>query len=162
MSIVWIHPTAAAAEVIFEEVLAAEIEHLKPQHVGKADTGMRSEDERFLDEMWEAHGGPGLRAKDLLESALAAPQASMGGQPLMTDGCEIAAAYLFYICRNRPFIDGNKRTALATCLVFMKHNGLLEDEALDTDAWESLVLDVAASRIDRRETTKRLRKLVKR
>ena len=73
---------------------------------------------------------------------------------------EVAAAYLFYLCRNHPFIDGNKRTALATCLVFLSENGLLSKEKLDTDVWEQLVLDVAASRIDREETTNRLAKVL--
>jgi death-on-curing protein len=78
----------------------------------------------------------------------------------MSDPIEIAAAYLFYLCRNHPFIDGNKRVALATCLVFLSENGLLPDEQLNTDAWESFVLDVAASRLDRADTTARLRVLV--
>jgi len=83
------------------------------------------------------------------------------GQPLMSDPIEIAAAYLFYLCRNHAFIDGNKRTALATCLVFLESNNLLPDRKLGTDNWEAFVLDVAASKIDREETTVRLRKLLK-
>jgi death-on-curing protein len=84
----------------------------------------------------------------------------MMGQPLFSDPVEVAAAYLFYLCRNHPFIDGNKRTALATCLVFLSENGLLPVETLDADAWEQLTLDVAASHLDREETTVRLRKLL--
>ena len=112
----------------------------------------------------KAHGGtPGLRDAALLESAVAAPQASFGGEPLMKEGIEIAAAYLFYLCRNHPFLDGNKRTALAACLVFLESNDLLSDPqtpSRDLDAWEALVLDVAASRLDRRQTTTRLRRLL--
>lgn len=89
-----------------------------------------------------------------------APQASMMGQPVFVDPLEIAAAYLFYICRNHPFIDGNKRAALATCLVFLSENGLLPNEELDTDAWERLTLDVAASLPDREQATERLRRLL--
>jgi death-on-curing protein len=74
---------------------------------------------------------------------------------------EIAAAYLFYICRNHPFIDGNKRAALATCLVFLSENGLLPEEKLDTDAWEAFTLDVAASVLDRAQTTAVLKSLLK-
>jgi death on curing protein len=109
-----------------------------------------------------AHGGrAGLREEALLESAVAAPQATMTGEPLFTDPVEIAAAYLFYLCRNHPFVDGNKRTALATCLVFLNENDFLPAEKLDAKAWESLTLDVAASRLDREQTTKRLRKLLR-
>ena len=109
-----------------------------------------------------AHGGgAGLREEALLESAVAAPQATMTGEALFTDPVEIAAAYLFYPCRNHPFVDGNKRTALATCLVFLSENDLLPDEKLDVDAWEALTLDVAAGRLDREQTTTRLRKLLR-
>ena len=113
-------------------------------------------------EVIRAHGGsPGLRDEALLESAVAAPQATMMGEPLFTDAVEVAAAYLFYLCRNHPFTAGNKRTALATCLVFLSENRLLPDETLEADAWEQLTLDVAASRLDRQQTTVRLRKLLK-
>ncbi len=112
-------------------------------------------------EVLAAHGGSeGLRDRGLLESAVAAPQATMYGEPIFKNAIEIAAAYLFYICRNHPFIDGNKRTALATCLVFLAENKLLENEVLNADQWESLTLDVAASRLDRDQTTERLKMLV--
>ena len=108
-------------------------------------------------EVLQAHGGSaGIRDEGLLDSAVAAPQATMMGKPMFREPVEVAAAYLFYLCRNHPFIDGNKRTALATCLVFLSENGYLSQEKLDTDVWEQLVLDVAASRIDREETTRRL------
>ena len=86
----------------------------------------------------------------------------MMGETLFTDPLEIAAAYLFYLCRNHPFVDGNKRTALATCLVFLSENGLLLDEKLDADAWEALTIGVAASRLDREQTTSRMRELITR
>ena len=113
-------------------------------------------------EVLAAHGGAaGIRDETLLESAVAAPQASMMGQPVISDPLEIAAAYLFYISRNHPFLDGNKRTALAACLVFLENNGLLPDRKLRINDWEQFVLDVATSRINRDETTRRLRKLLK-
>ena len=111
----------------------------------------------------EAHGGSaGLRDETLLESAIAAPKATMMGQPLFTDPVEIAAAYLFYICRNHPFIDGNKRTALATCLVLLSENGLLAEERLDADEWLSFVLAVASSQLNRTETSRMLKSLLER
>lgn len=112
----------------------------------------------------EAHGGGiGIRDRALLESAVAATQATAFGQSVFSDDIEIAGAYLFYLCRNHPFIDGNKRVALAACLVFLEQNGLFPDDELpsrDLDSWEALVLDVAASRLDRSQTTDRLRKLL--
>lgn len=113
-------------------------------------------------EVLAAHGGsPGLRSRELLESAVAAPQATMMGEPMIRDPIEIAAAYLFYLCSNHAFVDGNKRVALATCLVFLSENGLLENENLDADKWEELTLAVAAGTLSREVVTKRLRKLVK-
>lgn len=113
----------------------------------------------------QAHGGsPGIRDLALLESAVAAPKASQGGEALMKNPVEIAAAYLFYLCRNHPFVDGNKRTALAACLVFLESNDLLPSQdqpGRAIDAWEALVVDVAASRVDRRGTTTRLRRLLR-
>ena len=85
----------------------------------------------------------------------------MMGQPLITDPIEIAAAYLFYICCNHPFVDGNKRTALASALTFLAENKFLPEEVLPLNDWENLMLDVAASRIDRAETTARLRRLIR-
>ena len=114
-------------------------------------------------EVLEAHGGStGLRDQALLESAVAAPQATMMGQALFSDPREVAAAYLFYLCRNHPFIDGHKRVALATCLVFLSENGLLPEESLDADAWEAFVLEVASSQLDRDGATRRLTELLER
>lgn len=108
------------------------------------------------------HGGSeGERDPGMLESAVAAPQATWGGEPIMDDPIEIAAAYLFYICRNHPFVDGNKRAALAACLVFLEQNELWKVGKLPVDDWESLTLDVAASRLDRDQTTSRLKALMK-
>ena len=105
-------------------------------------------------------GSDGLRNKDLLESAVAAPQATMFSQPIFEDGIEVAAAYLFYLCQNHPFIDGNKRVALSTCLVFLSINGLLSSTRLDEDTWVAFTLDVASSKYDREGVTKRLRELL--
>jgi len=126
----FIHPTVATVKTLHEQVL-------------------------------RVHGGSaGIREENLLESAVAAPQATMMGRPMIEDPIEAAAAYLFYLCRNHPFVDGNKRAALATCLVFLAQNKLLPKQKIDDDALEAFVLDVAASRIDRDETTKRLKALV--
>jgi death-on-curing protein len=113
------------------------------------------------DEVLAAHGGsPGLRSRELLESAVAAPQATMMGVPMISDLIEIAGAYLFYLCSNHAFVDGNKRVALATCLVFLSEHELLPNETLDADAWENLTLAVAAGALSRDEVTAKLRTLL--
>ncbi|MEN8846463.1 MAG: type II toxin-antitoxin system death-on-curing family toxin [Akkermansiaceae bacterium] len=103
-------------------------------------------------------GGEGIEDLRLLESALAAPQASFGGKPIMSDVVEVGAAYLYYLASNHPFVDGNKRVAFVTGLTFLRLNGI--NMKPDSSAWEKLVLDVAASLIDREQTTHRLRELV--
>lgn len=103
-------------------------------------------------------GSAGIREIALLESAVAAPQASFGGESVYTDLAEVAAAYLFFLCRNHPFVDGNKRAALGSCIIFLRLNGV--EPQPDSQAWEDLTLDVAASRIDREQTTTRLRALL--
>jgi death-on-curing protein len=102
-------------------------------------------------------GSDGIREMPLLESAVAAPQASFGGESVYTDLLEVAAAYLFFLCRNHPFVDGNKRAALGSCIVFLRLNGI--EPQSDSQSWEDLTLDVAASRLDRDQTTQRLRAL---
>lgn len=106
----------------------------------------------------EFDGSPGVRDEALLFSAVAATQATMSGKSPFADLVEVAAAYLFYLCRNHAFNDGNKRTAMTAAIVFLRLNGV--EPLPDSDEWEALVLDVAASRIDREQATARLNRLV--
>ena len=103
-------------------------------------------------------GLDGVRDRALLESAAAAPQATFAGQSVFTSIVDVAAAYLFYICRNHPFLDGNKRAALAACLVFLRLNG--REPSADSARWETLTLGVADGSLDRHKATARLRRLV--
>jgi death on curing protein len=107
----------------------------------------------------EFGGLPGVRDEALLSSAIAAPQATLGGQSPYADVVEIAAAYLYYLCRNHAFNDGNKRVAMASAIVFSRLNGLRL--APDSPEWETLMLDVASSRLDREQATARFRRLVR-
>jgi death-on-curing protein len=102
----------------------------------------------------------GVRDSALLESAVAAPQASFGGKSPYRDLAEVAAAYLYYLCRNDPFIDGNKRSALGSCIVFLRLNGV--EPKPDGPEWEELVLAIAAGSLDREQARVRLRKLLPR
>ncbi|MGC4014025.1 MAG: type II toxin-antitoxin system death-on-curing family toxin [Luteolibacter sp.] len=103
-------------------------------------------------------GAPGIREIALLESAAAAPQAGFGGKSVYVDAIDVAGAYLFYLCSNHPFIDGNKRVALGSCIVFLRINGYTTVE--DGQAWEDLTFGVAAGTIDRTAATEMLRSLV--
>lgn len=94
-------------------------------------------------------GTRGLRDLGLLRSALAMPGASFGGAYLHASLAEMAAAYLFHITRNHPFLDGNKRAALATALVFLWLNG--QRVEADEDELTSLVMGVAAGKVGKAE-----------
>ena len=74
------------------------------------------------DQIGHYGGTKGIRDLHLLQSALAQPQASFGGAWLHEDIFEMASAYAFHICQNHPFLDGNKRTALAAALTFLEIN----------------------------------------
>jgi len=104
-------------------------------------------------------GANGVRDENLLTSAVLTPQSSFGGKSPYADIVEIAAAYLFYICKNHAFVDGNKRTAMMAAIVFLRLNGI--EPLPDSAEWERLMLDVASGKINRDETTRRLRKLLK-
>ena len=69
-------------------------------------------------------GQEGIRDINLLSSALALPKSTFDGEYLYKNIFEMAAAYAYHICQNHPFIDGNKRVALVTALVFLEFNGI--------------------------------------
>ena len=94
-------------------------------------------------------GGDGLRDQGLLESALAQPQATFGGE-LVHDGLfAMAAAYLFHIVSNHPFIDGNKRTGLLSALVFLDINGIAIER--ESETLHDMTMAVAESRAGKDE-----------
>ena len=104
-----------------------------------------------LDEVLAIHGhqidtysgAAGLRDARLLESAVAMPQATFGGEHVHADVYEMAAAYLFHLVKNHAFLDGNKRTGLACALVFLRLNRV-RIAATDNEL-VTLVLAVARS-----------------
>ena len=73
--------------------------------------------------------------------------ATFGGAFLNETPFEMAAAYLYGICRNHPFVDGNKRTATATALVFLELNGVWIEA--DEDEFYELVIGVAEGRVEK-------------
>jgi len=96
----------------------------------------------------ERYGGElGVRDVGLLQSALAMPQATFGGQHLHKDLLEMAAAYLFHVVQDHAFVDGNKRTGAVAAVVFLAMNGI--DLEADQVGFEALVLDVAQGKADK-------------
>jgi death-on-curing protein len=98
----------------------------------------------------ERYGGrPGIRDIGLLQSALGVPSATFEGRFLHGGLHEMAAAYLFHLARDHPFIDGNKRVGLAALLAFLGLNSRWLDA--DPAELERLVRDVAAGKTSRAE-----------
>jgi len=96
----------------------------------------------------ERYGGLfGIRDMGLLQSAIAMPAAGFGAQYLHGDIFEMAAAYLFHITQNHPFVDGNKRTGAVAAVVFLEMNGV--ELNADEDELESLVRSVATGESDK-------------
>ncbi|MGA2186318.1 MAG: type II toxin-antitoxin system death-on-curing family toxin [Bryobacteraceae bacterium] len=100
-----------------------------------------------LDEVLEIHeqqierygGSSGLRDAAGLESAVATPQATFGGEFLHTSIPAMAAAYLFHLCQNHAFIDGNKRVGANAAITFLNWEPTFTEEEL-----VDLVLSVAS------------------
>jgi death-on-curing protein len=108
----------------------------------------------------EVYGGTGgVRDVGLLHSAIAMPQTAFGGQFLHSDLFEMAAAYLYHIVQNHPFIDGNKRTGAATAIIFLAMNDL-KIEA-DEDGLVELTLAVACGNTGKKEIAEFFRKRVR-
>lgn len=113
--------------------------------------------EFHAEEMARSGGSMGVRDLGLLESALAQPEASFGGEYLHRDLYEMAAAYLFHITQNHPFVDGNKRTALVTALAFLHGNGV--DATSSTDAVYDLTMAVASGTMGKVDAANELRRI---
>lgn len=98
------------------------------------------------DEMLRRYGGlEGIRDVNLLHSSVFMPQTAAFGQDLCPSIYDKAAAYIFYIVKNHPFCDGNKRTGYTAALVFLKANGV--DLIFDKEDLEQIVIDVANGKL---------------
>ena len=101
-------------------------------------------------------GQPGLRDLGLLQSAVGMPETTFEGEFLHGSLFEMAAAYLFHIARNHPFVDGNKRTALMCALVFLGLNG--QRLEAHSQALYELIDGVASGSVDKAEIAVFLRR----
>jgi len=113
--------------------------------------------EIHVDQIYRYGGQAGLRDLALLESALAQPEASFAGEWLHGDHYAMAAAYAYHLCQNHPFIDGNKRTALAAALVFLELNSMT---ILDPRGrLKNAMIRIASGKMSKDDFSKLLRKL---
>lgn len=96
----------------------------------------------------ELYGGEsGLRDVGLLQSALAMPSSGFGDQYFHADLHEMAAAYLYHIVKNHPFVDGNKRVGFVASFIFLRLNGILVTAS--EKAYETVTLDVAQGKMEK-------------
>ncbi|WP_206817531.1 type II toxin-antitoxin system death-on-curing family toxin [Chroococcus sp. FPU101] len=103
-------------------------------------------------------GTDGIRDEGLLESALAQPQVTFGGQLLHPSIPAQAAAYLYHLAMNHPFIDGNKRTAFAVMDTFLRVNGYVL--TLSNEKAYYLVMQVVQKQISKSELILELEKKI--
>jgi death-on-curing protein len=103
----------------------------------------------------ESSGALNVLSLSALQSAVAQPQMTFGGQDLYPTVADKAAAIAFSIVNNHPFMDGNTRTAHAAAEVFLLLNGF-DIEAL-VDEQERVMLKLASGELDRDTFTKWLR-----
>jgi len=96
-------------------------------------------------------GGEGLRDIELLKSAIGMPSATFGGEYLHPTILEMAAAYLYHLVENHPFVDGNKRVGAMAALIFLDLNGY-EFDASDAE-FTDMVLKVASGKMLKAEIT---------
>lgn len=94
-------------------------------------------------------GRQGVRDAGLLESAMAQPAASHGGAFLHRDLFEMAAAYLYHLVQNHPFVDGNERTGAVLALAFLEWNGIRVRH--DNEGLVDITLRVASGKAGKRE-----------
>jgi death-on-curing protein len=112
----------------------------------------------YENQIREYGGQFGIRDIYLLISALSVVQSTYEGEYLHKDIFEMAGAYAFHICQNHPFIDGNKRTALATALVFLDINGI---EVIDEKSeLYKLMMEAAKGNSSKSSIARTLKKIV--
>ena len=104
-------------------------------------------------------GGAGMRDHGLLTSAVAQPQASFGGTYAHDGLFSMAAAYLFHIVSNHPFVDGNKRTGLLAAQVFLAVNGVILEDA--SESFYKLTMGVAKGRLDKSSVATEFERIAK-
>ena len=110
----------------------------------------------FHEQLIELYGGtPGIRDEQLLDSALEQPKSSFGSSFLNESIFEMAAAYGFHICKNHPFVDGNKRISLVAMDTFLQENGY-EITASEKETYK-IIIALSSGEISKKELTEWLK-----
>ena len=115
--------------------------------------------EIHADQIQRYGGSDGMRDINLLSSAIAMPYSTFSGTFLHTTLFDMAAAYAFHISQNHPFIDGNKRTALAAALVFLELNGVTVPDP--SEKLYNAMMSLAQGKLTKAGLAKLLRSLEK-
>ena len=123
----------------------------------KEPSFLTTEDILFIheQEIQKAGGDPGIRQEEYVQDCADAPKASFDGEYL-NDLFEMAASYIICLTIRHPFVDGNKRTALASALTFLYLNGYEVEESHDLELAD-LVLDFLSKDISKEEVAKYLK-----
>jgi death on curing protein len=101
------------------------------------------------DQIIDMYGGSfGLRDLGLLASAVEMPKSKFEKKILHPTIFDKASAYLYHICKNHPFIDGNKRTAAVSALVFLEDNEI--SLKIDEIEYENIIVDLAIGNINKK------------
>ena len=108
------------------------------------------------DQLERYGGSPGVRDINILQSATAMPRAGIADRYLHEDLFEMAAAYMYYLVRDHPFVDGNKRTGAVAALVFLEMNDI--EILVNEEELESTVRSVAEGNTTKADITTFLRK----
>ena len=107
-------------------------------------------------DLLQRYGGrPGLRDPGLLDSALAQPKMTVGGKFVHKTLFDKAAAYGFHVCKNHPFVDGNKRVAFVLMDIFLQKNGW-EVTSNEEDAY-SMMISLASGGLSKDRLSKWLK-----
>lgn len=118
--------------------------------------GLQEVLEIHRDQLTRYGGTAGIRDLNLLKSALGMPGATFNGGFLHTDVHEMAAAYLFHLVGNHPFLDGNKQVGAVAALVFLALNG--HDFRAPEDDLAETVLAVGRGELGKSEVALFLRR----
>ena len=123
----------------------------------KEPSFLTTEDILFIheQEIQKAGGAPGIREKQNVQTCADAPKASFNGEYL-NDLFEMAASYIICLTIRHPFVEGNKRTALASALTFLYLNGYEVKESYDLELAD-LVLDFLSKDISKEDLAKHLK-----